>query len=83
MPKTNALLLCTLLSLTACATAPNCGPQTDPVKPPTLPPLVWDAPARDWQGEMRSFLLGFLPTQPDLPPSLGAALPVMTLPSGH
>lgn len=58
--------------LTACATAPK------PVQViqacPKVPLLELDAPARDWQQEMRLFLQGSLPTQPGLkPPSMPAS----------
>lgn len=32
---------------------------------PTPPPLALDAPARDWLGQMESFLQGMLPMPPD------------------
>jgi hypothetical protein len=32
---------------------------------PKAPPLVLDAPARDWQGQMQLFLQGSLPMPPD------------------
>ena len=86
MPKLTALLLCTLLSLSGCATGPNSGrnlglnlgPMVDPVPPPALPAQVWAAPVRDWQGEMQSFLQGLLPTLPGWPANTGGALRPMT-----
>lgn len=59
-----ALLLSTALTLSACATAPRPEPKA-PTDCPRLPMLELDAPDRDWQGEMRSFLQGTLPTPPD------------------
>ena len=49
--------------LTACATAPQ------PVQViqacPKVPPLELDAPERDFQGMMQSFLSGMLPKLPE------------------
>lgn len=73
-------MLLTLLSLSGCATVQTCEPLTDPVKPPALPPLVWAAPERDWQGQMQDFLQGTLPTQADSRPSSPAAQPLTTRP---
>lgn len=72
MKKSTALLLSFPLILSACATAPR------PVQViqvcPKVPLLELDAPARDWQQEMRLFLQGSLPTQPGLkPPSMPAS----------
>ena len=56
------LLLVVLLPLlTACATVPR----SEPCQCPTLPDLSLDAPERDWLDQMRTFLSGTLPTQPD------------------
>lgn len=56
-------LVSMLLILSGCATAPT------PVQVlevcPKVPALELDAPARDWLGEMRSFLAGTLTTPPD------------------
>lgn len=42
------------------------------------PALVSDAPARDWQGQMRDFLQGSLPMQPDYKlPLKNAKLPTI------
>ncbi len=61
--KRSAWLVSTLLILSGCATAPS------PVQVlevcPKVPPLELDVPARDWQGQMRSFLQGTLPMPPD------------------
>lgn len=58
-----ALLLTTTPLLTACATAPQ------PVQViqacPNVPPLELDAPERDFQGLMQSFLSGTLPKPPE------------------
>ena len=58
-----ALLLTTTLLLSGCATAPQ------PVQViqacPKVPPLELDAPERDFQGMMQSFLSGMLPKLPE------------------
>ena len=70
--KPTALLVSTLLTLSGCATAPK--PVPVMAVCPKVPPLVLDAPVRDYPAEMRSFLSGLLPTQPGLkPPSTSAA----------
>lgn len=74
--KRLALLLATSALLTACATAPR------PVQVlqvcPKAPPLVLDAPVRDWQGQMRRFLQGTVPMPPDYSlPSKSAKLPTI------
>lgn len=74
--RSTALLLSTAVLLTACASAPT------PVQVmevcPRVPPLELDAPVRDWQGQMRLFLQGTLPTPPDYSlPSTSARLPTM------
>lgn len=53
----------TLLWLTACATAQKPVPVLEVCPKP--PMLELDVPARDWQGQMRDFFLGTLPTPPD------------------
>ena len=68
----------TLLLLTGCATAPR------PVQVmevcPRVPHLELDAPERDWQWEMRLFLQGLLPMQPDYSlRSMPASSPTMRL----
>lgn len=61
--KNAALLISTSALLLGCATAQK------PVQIlqvcPKAPPLVLDAPERDWQGQMENFLAGMLPMQPD------------------
>jgi len=61
--KRNAWLLSMLLILTGCASGPK-NVQVMEVCP-KVPPLELDVPERDFQGEMRSFLSGTLPTPPD------------------
>ena len=69
--KRSAWLVSTLLILTGCATAQKPAPVLEVC--PRVPPLVLDAPERDFPAEMRSFLSGLLPTQPGLkPPSTSA-----------
>lgn len=69
-------IVATLPLLTACATAPR--PAQKPVECPQIPALVLDVPARDWQGQMRDFLQGTLPTQPDYKlPSSNVKLPTI------
>lgn len=63
--KTAALLLFTSVSLMGCATAPKPAPVQILEVCQKVPPLELDAPVRDWQGQMRLFLLGTLPTPPD------------------
>jgi starvation-inducible outer membrane lipoprotein len=64
--KRLASLLSIASLLTACATAPQ------PVQIlevcPKVPPLVLDAPERDYLGQMQIFLSGLLVTQPGLKP---------------
>ena len=74
--KSIAFAVSTLLLLTACASAPR------PVQilevRPQVPMLELDAPERDWLGEMRTFLSGTLPTQPDYSlHSMPARLPML------
>ena len=74
--KLFVLPMITLLSLTACTTVPKPVPVLQVC--PTVPLLELDAPARDWQSEMASFLRGTLPTPPDYSlHSMPAKLPTM------
>lgn len=62
--RTPLLLAVLLPLLTACATAPR--PASPLLTCPRLPDLqLQDVPARDWLGQMRDFLSGSLPMQPD------------------
>lgn len=59
--RRTVLLLTVTGFLQACATAPSAPPVVQTC--PTVPPLVLDAPGRNWLGQMQSFLSGTLPTQ--------------------
>ena len=61
--KFNALLMCMLLTLSGCGSAPKPVQMLEAC--PKVPPLELDVPERAWQDQMRAFLAGTLPMQPD------------------
>ena len=61
--KKLALLLTMTGLLLGCATGQKPVPVLEVC--PRVPPLELDVPARDWQGQMASFLAGTLPMPPD------------------
>ena len=70
--KRAACLASLLLILSGCATAPR--PVQVVQACPRVPPLVLDAPERDYPALIRSFLSGSVPTLPDYSlPSTSAA----------
>ena len=80
MRKTALLAVILPLLLSACATAPSDPPIVLAVCPriPALPPLDPETQAaleRDYMAQMRDFLSGSLPTQPDYKLRSGPAAP--------
>ena len=63
MRKSAILMLGLLPLLTACATGRSAPPKMVPC--PIPPDLAVEQPARNWQGEMRSFLQGTVPMPPE------------------
>lgn len=61
--RRTVLLLTVTGFLQACASAPSAPPVVQTC--PKVPPLGLDAPERDFQGMMQSFLSGMLPKLPE------------------